>query len=180
MTKKFTVASASLLSLITIGLCLTINGAPQTTRRSTSRTSSTTTTTSSTSTSHSSSAASTPSSTASSDASGGQNEKTTTTNNDNWNWNWRRSDNRIALSVSIHSRLEFNDDYSDVAAIPASDGWLHIKDSRGGVERRFEAEAGADGIKRTYSVSGRTAPFDGEARGWLKRVLNDTVRRGGY
>src|SRR6185295_1458015 len=38
----------------------------------------------------------------------------------------------------------------------------------------------ADGIKRDYSINGQTQAMDSEGRAWLAKVLNDTVRQGGY
>src|SRR5205823_2464792 len=96
------------------------------------------------------------------------------------NWNWHRVDKGIDLHVTIRGQVEFADDYSDVTAISPGNGELRITDQRGGVTRKFEATASADGIKRAYSVNGESKPMDSEARAWLAKMLNDTVRQGGY
>jgi hypothetical protein len=95
-------------------------------------------------------------------------------------WNWTHSENGIKLQVTIHGKVEFEDDYSNVRGISPDDGSIRVLDERGGVARRFDARVAPDGIKRSYSVNGQSSPFDDEARTWLKRVLNDTVRQGGY
>ena len=95
-------------------------------------------------------------------------------------WNWHHVDNGIDQQVTIRGKVEFNDDYSDITAITPGDGELRISDKRNGVTRKFEATAGADGIKRVYSVNGQTREMDSEGRAWLAKMLNDTVRQGGY
>jgi hypothetical protein len=103
-----------------------------------------------------------------------------TVDTDDNTWNWHRVDNGIDLHVTIRGKVEFADDYSDVTAISPGNGELRITDQRGGVTRKFEATASADSIKRTYSVNGEVKPMDSEARAWLVKMLNDTVRQGGY
>jgi hypothetical protein len=103
-----------------------------------------------------------------------------TVNTDDNTWNWHRVDNGSDLNVTIRGKVEFADDYSDVTAISPGNGELRITDRRGGVTRKFEAMASADGIKRAYSVNGESKPMDSEARAWLAKMLNDTVRQGGY
>ena len=103
-----------------------------------------------------------------------------TVNADDNNWNWHHVDKGIDLHVTIRGKVEFADDYSDVTAISPGNGELRITDQRGGVTRKFEATASADGIKRAYSVNGEAKPMDSEARAWLVKMLNDTVRQGGY
>src|SRR5581483_9363460 len=95
-------------------------------------------------------------------------------------WNWHHVDDHVDLQVTIRGRVEFADDYSDVTAISPANGELRISERRGGVTRKFEATQSADGIKRTYSVNGETRALDAEGRAWLTKILNDTVRRGGY
>lgn len=102
------------------------------------------------------------------------------TTKDNNNWNWINSENGTRLQVSIHGEIEFEDDYSDVKVIKTDNGSIRITDERGGTTRGFEARMTADGIKRSYSINGQSSPLHDEARAWLKRVLSDTVRQGGY
>ena len=115
------------------------------------------------------------SSTKSSDSSHSQ---TSVISNDN-EWHWKHSDNGIGLEVKIRGNVEFADDYSDITSI-SDGGSIVITDDRGGATRRFQAKAGPSGIQRTYSVNGATRQFDREASMWLAKVLDDTVRQGGY
>src|SRR5262245_8133519 len=100
------------------------------------------------------------------------------TSNDN-EWHWKHSENGVGLEVKIRGNVEFTDDYSDITNI-SDGGSIFITDDRGGTTRKFEAKAGAGGIQRTYSVNGATRQFDREASAWLSKVLEDTVRQGGY
>lgn len=94
-------------------------------------------------------------------------------------WHWKHSDNGIGLEVKIRGQVEFTDDYSDIATI-SDGGSIVIIDERGGPARKFEAKATASGIQRNYWVNGATRQFDREASTWLAKVLDDTVRQGGY
>jgi hypothetical protein len=94
-------------------------------------------------------------------------------------WNWVNSDDGQKIEVRVENKVDFNDDYSDVAAIPA-DGALRIFDSRGSRARRLVVTRGTTGeLRREYSVNGQTQSFDAEARDWLRAVLLQAVRQGG-
>ena len=95
------------------------------------------------------------------------------------NWNWIHRDDSVHLEVNIRGQVEFADDYMEIKSI-SDDGRIKVLDERGGTSRKFEATAAADGLKRSYWVNGESRPFDNEARTWLAKVLNDTVRQGGY
>ncbi|MEK6410273.1 MAG: hypothetical protein AABN34_25405 [Acidobacteriota bacterium] len=95
------------------------------------------------------------------------------------NWTWHHRDNEIDLKVTIRGKVEFADDYSDIKSI-SPDGSIRVSDDRGGVYRKFEASMTPSGLKRSYSINGQSTPFNDDARGWLAKVLNDTVRQGGY
>ena len=104
--------------------------------------------------------------------------QTSVTSNDN-EWHWKHSENGIGLEVKIRGNVEFADDYSDITNI-SDGGSIVVTDDRGGTTRRFQAKAGPNGIQRTYSVNGASRQFDREASAWLAKVLDDTVRQGGY
>ncbi|MFP5264630.1 MAG: hypothetical protein ACLGJB_22310 [Blastocatellia bacterium] len=105
--------------------------------------------------------------------------KETSVRVDDDNWNWVHRDDSVSLEVNIRGKVEFADDYADIKDI-SDGGRVRVIDERGGTSRKFEAAAAADGLKRSYWVNGEPRPFDNEARGWLARVLNETVRQGGY
>jgi hypothetical protein len=95
------------------------------------------------------------------------------------NWTWVNSDDGKKIEVRIENKVEFNEDYSDVANIPG-DGALSIYDSRGPHKIRLLVTRGSAGeLKRNYFVDGDTRTFDNEARAWLRKVLLEAVRQGG-
>lgn len=109
--------------------------------------------------------------------------KSTTTertiNHTNDNWTWHHRDNSIDLQVTIRGKIEFADDYSDVKSI--TDGSeIRVRDEQNGMVRKFEAQAEGGSITRTYSINGKAATFDADARNWLGKVLDKTVKLGGY
>ena len=94
-------------------------------------------------------------------------------------WTWNNSDDGKTIEVKVENKVEFNEDYSDVAAIPAG-GALRIFDSRSARTFRLEiTRDSAGGIRRDYSVDGRSRSFDAEGQSWLRTVLLQAVREGG-
>ncbi|MDQ3907961.1 MAG: hypothetical protein M3268_06415 [Acidobacteriota bacterium] len=94
-------------------------------------------------------------------------------------WNWIRSDDNKKIEVRVEGKVEFNEDYSDVASIP-SDGALRITDSRAGDTLRLSVTRGSDGsLLRDYTVNGARHDFDAGARAWLREVLLLAARQGG-
>jgi hypothetical protein len=99
---------------------------------------------------------------------------------DDNSWNWHHVDNDNDLQVTIRGQAEFADDYSDVTAFTSANGEVRVSERRNGVTRKFTAMPSGGQIKREYSVNGESRPLDAEGRAWLTKVLNDTVRLGGY
>jgi hypothetical protein len=94
-------------------------------------------------------------------------------------WTWNNSDDGRKIEVKVENKVEFNDDYSDVSAIP-DDGALRIHDSRGPRTFRLVITRGSAGdLRRDYSVDGQPRSFDAEGRAWLRGVLLQAVREGG-
>jgi hypothetical protein len=105
--------------------------------------------------------------------------QTTETSSGRSNWTWIVDDSGKKIEVKVENKVEFNDDYSDVANIPG-DGALTIFDSRGADLIRLSITRGAAGeLRRDYSVDGQTRAFDTEARNWLRAVLLQAARQGG-
>lgn len=97
---------------------------------------------------------------------------------DRSNWTWNNSDGPQKIEVKVENKVAFNEDYSDVAAIPY-DGSLRIYDSRGPRTMRLAITAAPNGeLRRDYWVDGQARVFDAEARTWLKAVLLEAVRQG--
>ncbi|HSB12049.1 MAG TPA: hypothetical protein VLM38_21360 [Blastocatellia bacterium] len=94
-------------------------------------------------------------------------------------WTWRHVDDDARLEVSIRGHVEFAEDYSDITSI-SEGGSIRVTDEKGGVTRKFEARSTSSGIQRTYWLNGASRQFDQEAKAWLAKTLDDTVRQGGY
>jgi hypothetical protein len=95
------------------------------------------------------------------------------------NWIWNHSDDGKKIEVKVENKVEFNDDYSDVSAIP-SDGELWITDTRGSDALHLVVRRGAGGaLEREYTVNGARRDFDARAQGWLRAVLLAATRQGG-
>jgi hypothetical protein len=93
-------------------------------------------------------------------------------------WTWNNSDGPQKIEVKIENKVEFNEDYSDVAAI-LYDGALRIYDSRGPRTLRLAITAAPNGeLRRDYWVDGQPRAFDAAARTWLRSVLLEAVRQG--
>ena len=105
--------------------------------------------------------------------------ESTSVNQERNTWNWHHKDNAVDLRVTIRGKVEFADDYSDIKSI-SDDGELRVRDERGGTVRKFEATSEAGSIKRSYSINGQSSALDDDARKWLAKILNQTVRLGGY
>jgi hypothetical protein len=113
-------------------------------------------------------------------SSGSSKSERTSVHQENRNWNWNHNDDEGELHVMIRGKVEFADDYSDISSI-SPDGYIRVKDEpRGGVVRKFEASLEAGSIKRSYWINGQSSAFDADARKWLARILDQTVRQGGY
>lgn len=93
-------------------------------------------------------------------------------------WTWNQSDNNQKIEVKVENKVEFNDDYSDVLAIPG-DGALRIHDSRGPRTFRLAITGSGGELRRDYSIDGQPRAFDAEGRSWLRAVLLQAVREGG-
>ena len=100
-------------------------------------------------------------------------------NDEDHKWNWHHRDGSIDLSVTIRGKVEFADDYSDIRSISPG-GEIRVRDEQGGELRKFEATADGGSITRSYSINGQSRPFDENARKWLAKILDQTVRAGGY
>src|ERR1044072_4477490 len=93
-------------------------------------------------------------------------------------WTWNDSDGPTKIEVKVENKVNFNEDYSDVASIPY-DGALRIYDSRGPRARRLVISAAPNGeLRRDYWVDDQVRPFDVEARTWFRGVLLEAVRQG--
>lgn len=98
---------------------------------------------------------------------------------DDSNWMWAWSDDGKKIEVKVHNKVEFNEDYTDVSAIP-SDGSLKIYDNRTSDSVRLTVTRGANGaLERDYTVNGERRAFDSRAQSWLGETLLLAARQGG-
>jgi hypothetical protein len=94
-------------------------------------------------------------------------------------WVWNRDENGNSLEMTVRGDVEFNDDYTEVKRI-ANDGSVEIRETRGGLRRRLEIEAGpGGGLSVTYFVNGQSRAYDAEAKAWFARVLDEAVTESG-
>jgi hypothetical protein len=94
-------------------------------------------------------------------------------------WVWNRSENGNSLEMTVRGEVEFNDDYTEVRRV-TDGGSLEIRETRGGVRRRLEIEAGpGGGLSVSYFVNGQSRPYDAEAKAWFARVLDEAVTESG-
>jgi len=94
-------------------------------------------------------------------------------------WVWNRDENGNSLELTVRGEVEFNDDYTEVKRI-ANGGSLEIRETRGGVRRRLEIEAGpSGGLSVSYFFNGQSRQYDAEAKAWFARVLDEAVTESG-
>src|SRR5262249_605348 len=94
-------------------------------------------------------------------------------------WVWSRDENGNSLEMTVRGEVEFNDDYTEVKRC-ANGGSLEIRETRGGVRRRLEIEAGPGGGPGVaYFIDSQGRPDDGEAKAWFARVLDEAVTESG-
>jgi hypothetical protein len=94
-------------------------------------------------------------------------------------WVWNRDENGDSLEMTVRGEVEFNDDYTEVKRV-ADGGSLQVRESRGGLRRRLEIEAGpGGGLSFSYFVNGQSRPYDADAKAWFARVLDEAVTESG-
>jgi hypothetical protein len=94
-------------------------------------------------------------------------------------WVWNRDENGVSLEMTVRGEVEFNDAYTEVKRI-ADGGSLEIRETRGGMRRRLEIEAGpGGGLSVSYFVNGQSRPYDADAKAWFARVLDEAVTESG-
>jgi hypothetical protein len=94
-------------------------------------------------------------------------------------WVWNHTDNGDSIEMKVHGEVEFNDEYTEVRRL-SNGGSLEIRETRGGLRRRLEIEAGpGGGLNVSYSVNGQTRAYDADAKAWFAGVLNEAVTESG-
>lgn len=90
--------------------------------------------------------------------------------------NW--SSNGERMHVHESGAIEFTEELTDVKSL-ADGGYLTIQHTMDGVSHEVEIRSKNGRITRTWSVGGRTRPWDDEARRWLASELPKLFRRSG-
>lgn len=91
--------------------------------------------------------------------------------------NW--TDGRDSVRVKARN-LELTDDGRAIKGLH-HDGFLDIREERGGVVRELRVTPSAGGgLTHSLTVRGRSQPFDAEAQTWLASVLLEFVRNSGF
>ena len=94
-------------------------------------------------------------------------------------WVWNRNENGNSLEMTVRGEVDFNDDYTEVRRV-TDGGSIEIRETRGGLRRRLEIEAGpGGGLSVSYFVNGQSRPYDAEAKAWFARVLDEAVTESG-
>jgi hypothetical protein len=94
-------------------------------------------------------------------------------------WTWNRTDNGDSLEMKVRGEVEFNDDYTEVKRV-SNGGSVEIRETRGGLRRRIEIEAGpGGGLSVSYFVNGQNRAYDADAKAWFARVLDEAVTESG-
>ena len=94
---------------------------------------------------------------------------------------WEYSDSDIGLKRRFESsgKVEFNDDYTDIANI-SDGGWAVIEEHRGRQSFRYEVRPDAAGkLTRAFFVNGVAKFLDASGKEWLSKFVLDAVRQGG-
>jgi hypothetical protein len=94
-----------------------------------------------------------------------------------WTWKWQTG--KWSLQFKSEGKFEFTDDYQDFENI-SPDGFVEIREEHGRQVTTIKIVPNPDGsLNRSYFVQKKSAPFDGEAKAWLGKVLLEAVRKGG-
>ncbi|HEU4618685.1 MAG TPA: M56 family metallopeptidase [Gammaproteobacteria bacterium] len=91
-------------------------------------------------------------------------------------WRLRIGGPGCEIDLRVDGRVEFNDDFTDVASIDR-DGTFQLDTEIDGVRRRLEIRNDGDSLVRTYEVDGHPHDWDAAGRQWLARFLIDVDRR---
>jgi beta-lactamase regulating signal transducer with metallopeptidase domain len=85
------------------------------------------------------------------------------------------SDDKHCVLVHSIGKVTYSDDDSRITSI-SSGGHVTITEIAGGVERRYEASSGSNGLDEKYFVNGKSSDAASGAT-WLGAVIRDVVRQ---
>lgn len=89
------------------------------------------------------------------------------------------ADAECSIEIRIEGDVEFNEDFTGFASISPG-GLVRITERGDGVDRLLEIRPGAAGeLAYRYRLSGRDAPFDDDARAWLRALVPEFLRSSG-
>ena len=74
------------------------------------------------------------------------------------------------VEMRVEGRVEFNDDFTDIASI-SRDGYFKLEVLDRGTRRELDIRPSGGSLVRTYKLNGAEHPFDAEARAWFGTFL---------
>ena len=93
-------------------------------------------------------------------------------------WTIKLSGRDCSVDLRMEGRVQFTDDFTDIATI-SDGGFFRLDITERGVQRRLEVRGRSGSIERTYRVDGRDQPYDADARTWFAAFLIELDRRTG-
>jgi beta-lactamase regulating signal transducer with metallopeptidase domain len=90
-------------------------------------------------------------------------------------WSLKISGRGCTVELKSEGKIEFNDDFTDVASITPS-GYFRLTVNRDGGRRQYEIDGRGTSLTRTYRVDGSARTFDAAAKSWLADFLIELDR----
>lgn len=90
-------------------------------------------------------------------------------------WSIQISGRGCKVELKSEGKIEFNDEFTDVASITPS-GYFRLTVNRDGSRREYELDGRGASLTRTYRADGAVRPFDAAVRSWLAGFLIDLDR----
>lgn len=96
-------------------------------------------------------------------------------NKDRRTWSVKISGRGCAVELKSEGRVEFSDDFTDVASITPS-GYVRLSVDRGGSRRELDIDGKGTALTHTYRVDGSARAYDAAAKLWFGDFLIDLDR----
>jgi beta-lactamase regulating signal transducer with metallopeptidase domain len=93
-------------------------------------------------------------------------------------WTIKLSGRDCTVDLRMEGRVQFTDDFSDIATINDG-GFFRLDMTERGVQRHLELRGRNGSIERIYRIDGKDRPYDAEARTWFAAFLLELDRRTG-
>lgn len=90
-------------------------------------------------------------------------------------WTIKITGNGCTVELKAEGKIEFNDDFTDVASITPS-GYFRLSVSRNGSRRELDLDGRGASLTRTYRVDGSARAYDAAAKSWFSDFLIELDR----